>query len=278
MAPSASTGGSWSGSTRDAARLARQADRDGVPGPDGDAQPGAHDRDADEARRAGAWPLSRDEARGRATEARWRGRHPRRGRRLDAFPHQFSGGMRQRVAIAIALLHGPELIIADEPTTALDVSIQAQILAEMRKLARDLGTALIWISHDLATVSSLADPHDGDVCGPHRRGGPDRRGAACAAPSLHARPARSRCRRGRAGARTGPDPRHHAVAAAPARGCPFAPRCAGRPSVPRDAPARASRPARARAATIRCSRRHDRGDDASAPRARATSRGASSRA
>lgn len=77
--------------------------------------------------------------------------------RLQAFPHQFSGGMRQRVAIAIALLHSPEMIIADEPTTALDVSIQAQILYEVRELARESGTALLWISHDLATVSSLAD-------------------------------------------------------------------------------------------------------------------------
>jgi peptide/nickel transport system ATP-binding protein len=77
--------------------------------------------------------------------------------RLDAYPHEFSGGMRQRVAIATALLHAPELIIADEPTTALDVSIQAQILAEMKQLAKQSGTALIWISHDLATVSSLAD-------------------------------------------------------------------------------------------------------------------------
>jgi peptide/nickel transport system ATP-binding protein len=64
--------------------------------------------------------------------------------------------MRQRVAIAIALLNRPALIVCDEPTTALDVSIQAQILAEMRDLARDFGTALIWISHDLATVSALA--------------------------------------------------------------------------------------------------------------------------
>ena len=77
--------------------------------------------------------------------------------RLNAYPHEFSGGMRQRVAIAIALLHEPELIIADEPTTALDVSIQAQILAEMKTLAQESGTALIWISHDLAVVSSLAD-------------------------------------------------------------------------------------------------------------------------
>jgi peptide/nickel transport system ATP-binding protein len=81
---------------------------------------------------------------------------PDAARRLRAWPHQFSGGMRQRVAIAIALLNRPQLIICDEPTTALDVSIQAQILTEMRTLARDLGTAMVWISHDLATVSSLA--------------------------------------------------------------------------------------------------------------------------
>lgn len=81
---------------------------------------------------------------------------PDAGRRLDSYPHQFSGGMRQRVAIGIALLNRPALIVCDEPTTALDVSIQAQILTEMRALAHNLGTALIWISHDLATVSSLA--------------------------------------------------------------------------------------------------------------------------
>jgi len=77
--------------------------------------------------------------------------------RLQAYPHQLSGGMRQRVAIAIALLNGPKLIIADEPTTALDVTIQAQILYEVQKLCRETGTAMIWITHDLAVVSSLAD-------------------------------------------------------------------------------------------------------------------------
>ncbi len=77
--------------------------------------------------------------------------------RLKAYPHQFSGGMRQRVAIAIALINKPDLIIADEPTTALDVTIQGQILFEMQKLLRQTGTALIWITHDLTVVAGLAD-------------------------------------------------------------------------------------------------------------------------
>jgi peptide/nickel transport system ATP-binding protein len=77
--------------------------------------------------------------------------------RLRAYPHQFSGGMRQRVAIAIALLHKPKLIVADEPTTALDVTIQGQILFEMQRLCRESNTALIWITHDLAVVAGLAD-------------------------------------------------------------------------------------------------------------------------
>lgn len=77
--------------------------------------------------------------------------------RLRAYPHQLSGGMRQRVAIATAFLNKPDLIIADEPTTALDVTIQAQIIHEAQKLTRQTGTAMIWITHDLAVVAGLAD-------------------------------------------------------------------------------------------------------------------------
>ena len=97
------------------------------------------------------------QARARARDALAQVGIPDADARLAAYPHQFSGGMRQRVAIAIALLNRPGLLIADEPTTALDVTIQAQILHEVQKLCRERGTALIWITHDLAVVSGLAD-------------------------------------------------------------------------------------------------------------------------
>ncbi len=82
---------------------------------------------------------------------------PRAGERLSAYPHQFSGGMRQRVMIAIALSCHPRLLIADEATTALDVTIQAQIVELVKRLARDLGTSVIWISHDLGVVAGMCD-------------------------------------------------------------------------------------------------------------------------
>jgi peptide/nickel transport system ATP-binding protein len=101
--------------------------------------------------------VSRAEARRRSRDALGMVGIPGPEERLRAYPHQFSGGMRQRVAIAIALLHNPDLLIADEPTTALDVTIQAQILAEVQRLALEHGTALIWITHDLSVIAGLAD-------------------------------------------------------------------------------------------------------------------------
>jgi peptide/nickel transport system ATP-binding protein len=101
--------------------------------------------------------VSRAAARAEAREALARVGIPSPDERLSAYPHQFSGGMRQRVAIAIALLNKPDLIIADEPTTALDVTLQSQILHEMQQLCRESGTALIWITHDLSVVAGLAD-------------------------------------------------------------------------------------------------------------------------
>lgn len=104
--------------------------------------------------------VSKAEALAQARAALVRVGIPAPDERLQSYPHQFSGGMRQRVAIAIALLNQPDVIICDEPTTALDVTIQGQILYEMQKLCRDAGTALIWITHDLSVIAGLAD----DLC------------------------------------------------------------------------------------------------------------------
>jgi peptide/nickel transport system ATP-binding protein len=82
---------------------------------------------------------------------------PRADRRIDDYPHQFSGGMRQRVMIAMALINDPDLLIADEPTTALDVTTQAQILNLMTQLQQDFGSAIIMITHDLGVIAEIAD-------------------------------------------------------------------------------------------------------------------------
>ncbi|KAB1908388.1 ABC transporter ATP-binding protein [Micromonospora tulbaghiae] len=101
--------------------------------------------------------LTRRAARDRAVELLELVGIPSAARRVDAYPHQFSGGMRQRVAIAMALACEPDLLIADEPTTALDVTTQAQIIELVADLQARLGTAVVWVTHDLGVVAGIAD-------------------------------------------------------------------------------------------------------------------------
>ncbi len=101
--------------------------------------------------------LSRKAARGRARELLEAVHIPKPERRLDEFPHELSGGMRQRVVIAMALANDPELLIADEPTTALDVTVQAEILDLFIELRERLGMALLFITHDFGVISELCD-------------------------------------------------------------------------------------------------------------------------
>jgi oligopeptide transport system ATP-binding protein len=101
--------------------------------------------------------MSRAEARQRTIELLEMVGIPSAGDRVDDYPHQFSGGMRQRVMIAMGLSCSPQLLIADEPTTALDVTIQAQIIELVKKLRDEIGMAIIWITHDLGVVAGLAD-------------------------------------------------------------------------------------------------------------------------
>jgi peptide/nickel transport system ATP-binding protein/oligopeptide transport system ATP-binding protein len=101
--------------------------------------------------------VNRTEARKRAIEVLERVRIPQAEGRIDDYPHQFSGGMRQRVMIAMALSCQPELLIADEPTTALDVTVQAQILDLMREIQRERGMAILLITHDLGVVAEMCE-------------------------------------------------------------------------------------------------------------------------
>ncbi len=101
--------------------------------------------------------VSASEARQRAVDGLREVGIPAADQRMDAYPHQFSGGMRQRVVIALALCAEPSLIIADEPTTALDVSVQAQIIALLKRLCRERGTAVMLITHDMGVIAETAD-------------------------------------------------------------------------------------------------------------------------
>ena len=102
-------------------------------------------------------PLNHDQAKARAVQLLEDVGIPSAGERVNHYPHQFSGGMRQRVVIALALAAEPKLIVADEPTTALDVSIQAQIIQLLRRLCREKGTAVMLVTHDMGVIAETAD-------------------------------------------------------------------------------------------------------------------------
>jgi len=102
-------------------------------------------------------PLSEEQARARAIKLLQETGIPAAEQRINQYPHQFSGGMRQRVVIALALAAEPELIVADEPTTALDVSIQAQIISLIRRLCKDHGTAVMLVTHDMGVIAETCD-------------------------------------------------------------------------------------------------------------------------
>ena len=134
--------------------------------------------------------------------------------------------MRQRVMIAMALACSPELIIADEPTTALDVTIQAQIVELITRLQANLGTAVIWISHDLGVVARLADQRRRHVCRPHRREGAGGRSLRAPGASLHLGLLNSLPRLdSKVKMQAEGDRRILPTSIGELRGCPFVPRC-----------------------------------------------------
>ncbi|PVG82876.1 peptide ABC transporter ATP-binding protein [Nocardioides gansuensis] len=179
--------------------------------------------------------VSKSAARTRVVEMLDRVGIPQADRRLNDYPHQFSGGMRQRAMIAMALINDPSLVIADEPTTALDVTVQAQILDLLQDLQRDFNTAIILITHDLGVVAEMADDVLVMYAGRAVEYGPCKEilthpempytwGLLSSAPDLTASTS----------GRLLPIPGTPPSLLNPPSGCPFHPRCTHRDKVPGD--------------------------------------------
>ncbi len=179
--------------------------------------------------------VSKSKARAKAIEMLDRVGIPQARNRVDDYPHQFSGGMRQRAMIAMALVNDPKLLIADEPTTALDVTVQAQILDLLQELQRDFNSAIIIITHDLGVVAEMADDVLVMYAGRAVEHGPTREllthpempytwGLLSSVPEVGSD----------ASARLIPIPGNPPSLLDPPTGCPFHPRCAHREKVPGD--------------------------------------------
>ena len=198
-APRGSTGATCSAlGERDLLARARRRDRHGVPGADDEPQPGAH-RSASRSPRSlhAHGSASRAQARARAIELLGLTGIPDPQRRVEAYPHTLSGGMRQRAMIAMAIACAPKLLIADEPTTALDVTVQAQILELLRDLQSRLAMGLLLITHDLGVVAELADRVAVMYAGRIVETAPADAPVRAAAASLHGGPACGLARRSR---------------------------------------------------------------------------------
>ena len=189
--------------------------------------------------------VSKAQARARAIDLLGLVGIPDPARRVDEYPHEFSGGMRQRAMIAMALMNDPKLLIADEPTTALDVTVQAQILALMERLQRELGMAIVIITHDLGVVAEMADDIAVMYAGRIVETSSAERSVRGAGAPLHVGPAEVDPAPGRpARGRPGADPGHAAEPHQPALGLPLSPAlpvCPARSCTPRSEPGAAPR-------------------------------------